>query len=158
MPKIVFAILAMLTLAACNTVRGAGQDVQSAGDAISDQATETQSEMSILLRAGAQPRLRFRCRSAGSGRLGEKLALALPDDPGVDERAGACSPARRVCAKPSVRPRSGRSIRSRTRRPASPEMCRDPLAPSARRRPARSRTARRPAPAACAPPACRRGG
>ena len=45
MPKIVFAILAMLTLAACNTVRGAGQDVESAGDAISDQAAETQSEM-----------------------------------------------------------------------------------------------------------------
>ena len=45
MPKIVFAILAMLTLAACNTVRGAGQDVQSAGDAISDEAAETQSEM-----------------------------------------------------------------------------------------------------------------
>ena len=45
MPKIVFAILAMLTLAACNTVRGAGQDVKSAGDAISDQAAETQSEM-----------------------------------------------------------------------------------------------------------------
>jgi entericidin B len=45
MPKIVFAILAMLTLAACNTVRGAGQDVESAGDALSDQATETQQEM-----------------------------------------------------------------------------------------------------------------
>jgi entericidin B len=45
MPKIVFAILAVLTLAACNTVRGAGQDVESAGDAISDQATETQQEM-----------------------------------------------------------------------------------------------------------------
>ena len=45
MPKIVFAILAMLTLAACNTMRGAGQDVSSAGDAITDQAAETQSEM-----------------------------------------------------------------------------------------------------------------
>jgi predicted small secreted protein len=45
MPKIAFAILAMLMLAACNTVRGAGQDVQSAGDAISNQAAETQREM-----------------------------------------------------------------------------------------------------------------
>ena len=45
MPKIIFTLLAVLTLAACNTIRGAGQDVESAGDAISDEAEETQSEM-----------------------------------------------------------------------------------------------------------------
>jgi entericidin B len=45
MPKIVFVLLATLTLAACNTMQGAGDDVSAAGDALSDQAAETQSEM-----------------------------------------------------------------------------------------------------------------
>jgi|SwirhirootsSR3_FD_contig_31_3883624_length_239_multi_3_in_0_out_0_1 predicted small secreted protein len=45
MPKILLAVLALLTLAACNTMRGAGQDVSAAGNALSSEATETQQEM-----------------------------------------------------------------------------------------------------------------
>ena len=44
MSKII-ALLALVALAACNTVSGAGQDVRDAGAAITDQAEETQSEM-----------------------------------------------------------------------------------------------------------------
>ena len=32
----------IFALAGCNTMKGAGQDVQSGGEALSDQATETQ--------------------------------------------------------------------------------------------------------------------
>lgn len=32
-------------LGACNTMRGAGQDVSSAGHAVSDAATQTQNDM-----------------------------------------------------------------------------------------------------------------
>lgn len=32
-------------LAGCNTMRGAGEDIESGGAAISDQATETQNTM-----------------------------------------------------------------------------------------------------------------
>jgi entericidin B len=45
MPKIIFAVLELAALAGCNTMRGAGQDVSAAGDALTDEATETQSEM-----------------------------------------------------------------------------------------------------------------
>ena len=45
MPKIVLTLLALATLAACNTVSGAGEDVRAAGSAITDEAEETQSEM-----------------------------------------------------------------------------------------------------------------
>ena len=45
MPKIIFTLLALLTLAACNTVRGAGQDISTAGSAITDEAEEAQSGM-----------------------------------------------------------------------------------------------------------------
>jgi predicted small secreted protein len=45
MPKFVLAILAMLTLAACNTLQGAGQDVSAAGDALTDEATEAERGM-----------------------------------------------------------------------------------------------------------------
>ena len=40
---ILFATL--LTLTACETMSGLGRDVESAGDAITDEAEETQSEM-----------------------------------------------------------------------------------------------------------------
>ncbi len=45
MPKIVFAVLALIALAGCNTMRGAGQDVSTAGNAISDEAQDAQSGM-----------------------------------------------------------------------------------------------------------------
>lgn len=46
MPKIIIAtFVALMTLAGCNTMRGAGEDVSAAGDAVSNQAAETQSEM-----------------------------------------------------------------------------------------------------------------
>jgi entericidin B len=43
--NILLALVAVAALAACNTVRGAGQDIESAGDAVSDQARETQQDM-----------------------------------------------------------------------------------------------------------------
>ena len=46
MSKILVAtMVALLALAGCNTMRGAGKDVSSAGDAMSNQAAETQSQM-----------------------------------------------------------------------------------------------------------------
>ena len=45
MRKSILTLLALVALAACNTVSGAGQDVRDAGSAITDQAEETQSEM-----------------------------------------------------------------------------------------------------------------
>lgn len=45
MPKTILFALFALTLAACNTVRGAGQDIEGAGEALSDEAQETQSEL-----------------------------------------------------------------------------------------------------------------
>lgn len=45
MPKFVLAMLAILTLAACNTLQGAGQDVSAAGDALTDEATEAERGM-----------------------------------------------------------------------------------------------------------------
>ena len=35
----------VLTLAACNTMQGAGQDVSAAGDALSEEATEAERDM-----------------------------------------------------------------------------------------------------------------
>jgi predicted small secreted protein len=35
----------MLTLGACNTMSGAGEDVEAAGDAMSDTAEDTEDEM-----------------------------------------------------------------------------------------------------------------
>jgi entericidin B len=35
----------ILALAGCNTMRGAGEDVSSAGDAVSDTAEDVQDEM-----------------------------------------------------------------------------------------------------------------
>ena len=45
MPKAIFALLALVTLAACNTISGAGEDVRAAGSAITDEAEETQRQM-----------------------------------------------------------------------------------------------------------------
>jgi predicted small secreted protein len=45
MTKAIIALLALVTLAACNTVSGAGQDVRAAGAAITEEAEETQAEM-----------------------------------------------------------------------------------------------------------------
>lgn len=45
MPKIVYPLLALLALAACNTVEGAGKDISTAGHAVTDQAQETKQDM-----------------------------------------------------------------------------------------------------------------
>ncbi|WP_243614409.1 entericidin A/B family lipoprotein [Shimia aestuarii] len=37
--------LALVTLAACETAKGAGQDLENAGDAISDTAEEVQDDL-----------------------------------------------------------------------------------------------------------------
>ncbi|MFN3520959.1 MAG: entericidin A/B family lipoprotein [Phenylobacterium sp.] len=43
MPKaILIAVVASLMVAACNTVAGAGQDVQAAGEAVTDTAKDAQ--------------------------------------------------------------------------------------------------------------------
>lgn len=42
MPKTILAVLALLVLAACNTVEGAGRDISTAGHAITDEAQEAQ--------------------------------------------------------------------------------------------------------------------
>jgi entericidin B len=40
MPKRILAVLALLALAACNTVEGAGRDISTAGDTLTDEAQE----------------------------------------------------------------------------------------------------------------------
>jgi predicted small secreted protein len=45
LPISIIALLALVTLAACHTVGGAGQDLQAAGSAITDEAQDTQSGM-----------------------------------------------------------------------------------------------------------------
>ena len=45
MPKIFLALLAAVTLAACNTLQGAGEDISTAGAAITDEAEEAEDEM-----------------------------------------------------------------------------------------------------------------
>ena len=42
MPRTVLAMLALLALAACNTVEGAGRDISNAGSALTDEAQEAQ--------------------------------------------------------------------------------------------------------------------
>jgi predicted small secreted protein len=44
--KIVFVLLAVLGLGACNTTKGLGQDVEAAGDKIEDTAQDAQDELS----------------------------------------------------------------------------------------------------------------
>jgi predicted small secreted protein len=43
--KTLAAIGLLIGLAACNTVKGAGQDIETGGAKLSDQATETQHSM-----------------------------------------------------------------------------------------------------------------
>ena len=45
MPMILLALLAAMTLAACNTLQGAGQDISTAGDAITGEAAEAENQM-----------------------------------------------------------------------------------------------------------------
>jgi entericidin B len=46
MSKILIAAgLVLLALAGCNTIKGAGKDVSSAGQAVQEEATETQQSM-----------------------------------------------------------------------------------------------------------------
>jgi predicted small secreted protein len=45
MIRLTLPLLALLMLAACETVKGAGRDLQSAGAAISTEAAEAQSSM-----------------------------------------------------------------------------------------------------------------
>ncbi len=42
---LIAALLAAVTLSACNTVRGAAQDVQAGGNAVEGAATNVQTEM-----------------------------------------------------------------------------------------------------------------
>lgn len=43
--KILFALLAAMTLSACNTVAGAGKDVAAAGTAVTKTADKTEKKM-----------------------------------------------------------------------------------------------------------------
>ena len=45
MPKKIFAVLVLLALAACNTMQGAGKDISTAGDAITDEAHDAKTSM-----------------------------------------------------------------------------------------------------------------
>jgi predicted small secreted protein len=45
MPLKILAALALLALAACNTVEGAGRDISTAGDAMTDEAQDSKSAM-----------------------------------------------------------------------------------------------------------------
>ena len=45
MLRIVLATLAIGTLVGCETIEGAGEDLQSAGSAIESEANETQAEI-----------------------------------------------------------------------------------------------------------------
>jgi entericidin B len=40
-----FVLLALLDLTACETIEGAGQDMENAGEAISEEANEAQERM-----------------------------------------------------------------------------------------------------------------
>ena len=42
---LILPLIALMTLTACETIEGAGRDIEGAGDAITDQAQETQAEM-----------------------------------------------------------------------------------------------------------------
>lgn len=45
MPRIALILAAVLGLSACETIKGAGQDIQSAGEVIESEAVETQADM-----------------------------------------------------------------------------------------------------------------
>jgi entericidin B len=43
--QMIFAALAVVMLASCNTVRGVGQDVQAGGEAVEEAAEEVQDDL-----------------------------------------------------------------------------------------------------------------
>jgi predicted small secreted protein len=43
--NLLLALVALAALAACETVKGAGKDISTAGDAVTDEARETQQGM-----------------------------------------------------------------------------------------------------------------
>ena len=45
MPRFVALLALLLALAGCNTISGVGQDVEAAGEAISDTAEETKNQL-----------------------------------------------------------------------------------------------------------------
>lgn len=45
MTRFAFAFLALASLAACETIQGAGQDIENTGEAISSEAAQTQAQM-----------------------------------------------------------------------------------------------------------------
>lgn len=45
MTRISVLLTALLALGACETIKGAGQDIESAGQVIQDEAAETQADM-----------------------------------------------------------------------------------------------------------------
>lgn len=45
MTRMTLALLTALALSACETIEGAGQDIQNAGEAIETEANETQAQM-----------------------------------------------------------------------------------------------------------------
>lgn len=45
MSKVIYAFLALIALAACETVAGAGQDISTAGDTLTEQAQETENDL-----------------------------------------------------------------------------------------------------------------
>lgn len=45
MARLIYPLLALLALGACNTVQGAGQDLSTAGETISDEAEQTQNDL-----------------------------------------------------------------------------------------------------------------
>ncbi|MEI2807922.1 entericidin A/B family lipoprotein [Albidovulum sp.] len=45
MIRLTLPLLALIALTACETVKGAGRDLQTTGSAISSEAAEAQSEM-----------------------------------------------------------------------------------------------------------------
>ena len=45
MTRIAVLLTALLALGACETIKGAGQDIESAGQVIQDEASKTQANM-----------------------------------------------------------------------------------------------------------------
>jgi predicted small secreted protein len=45
MKPFVLAVVLLTTLAACNTIQGAGKDIENAGEAVSDAAQKTKEKM-----------------------------------------------------------------------------------------------------------------
>ncbi len=43
MPAFLLPLLALITVAACETVEGAGRDIESAGEAITDESVDAQT-------------------------------------------------------------------------------------------------------------------